>query len=125
MKTNDRIMGIHEAAAYLGRKHQSLRYMIQNGVLPAVMDGNAYAIRQSDLDKIKKQEFPEGMTHSDIAQVYAVKRTLVIHHFKRLRVKPLGFRRGRNNATVYDASTVASFAAILGWDRRQKSQTDG
>lgn len=120
---DNRLLNIHEAAAYLGRKHQAVRRLVTSGVLPAYKDGKAYVFAESDLEKIKREKYPEGMTHSDIAAEYRVKRTTVIAQFKRLKVEPIGIHLGRNSANVYSPTTVAKFSQILGWDRRHKSQT--
>lgn len=121
---NNIILNIHEAAAFLGRKHQAVRRLVQKGILPAHLDGQAYIFRLADLEKVKTIRYPEGMTHADVAREYVVKRTTVAAAFKRLKVTPAGTDSGRNHASVYSQTTVAKFARILGW-RRRKNPTDG
>lgn len=119
------ILNIHEAATFLGRKHQAVRRLVQKGILTAHLDGQAYIFRLKDLEKVKAQAYAEGMTHSDIAAEYHVKRTTVVAAFKRLKVQPGGYNQAKGRASVYSQTTVAKFARILGWDRRHKNPTDG
>lgn len=117
------ILNIHEAAAFLGRKHQAVRRLVQKGVLPAHLDGQAYIFKLADLEKVKALRYPEGMTHADVAREYVVKRTTVAAAFKRLKVEPDGTDSGRNHASVYSQPTIAKFARILGWRHRRKNPT--
>lgn len=120
----DTLMNIHEAAAFLGRKHQTLRRMVANGTLPAYKEGKSLIFRQKDLEKIKEERFPEGMTHTDIHNEYDVNRTTVIMQFRRLGVEACGQRGSKVKSSVYSPSTVAKFADLLGWRRRRKNPTD-
>lgn len=121
---DNRLLNIHEAAAYLGRKHQAVRRLVAEGILPAYKDGSSYIFTESDLERVKTEKYPEGMTHSDIAREYKVHRTTIAEQFKRLKVEPVGWHKGRNHANVYSHASVAKFAQILGWDHRHKNQTD-
>lgn len=120
---DNELLNIHEAAEFLGRKHQALRRLIARGILPAYLEGKAYVIKRSDLERIKDEQYPEGMTHSDIAREYDVNRTTVIAQFKRLKVQPWARGRGKVQSNVYSQTTVSKFAQILGWDRRRKNPT--
>ena len=119
------LLGIHEAATYLGRKHQAVRRLVQKGILPALLLGQAYMFEKDELDKVKAQHYPEGMTHGDIGKVYGKGRTSVHHHFKRLGVKPMGYDKARGNGAVYDEKTVAKFAHALGWNANPHKSPTG
>lgn len=112
----DQLLTIKEAAAYIGKQPQILRRMVYSKLLPRVTTGNNRLLfKRSDLDRIKMTRYVMGMSHTEIAAQYGVGRTLVVHHFKRLNVKPIGTYRGNNNADIYDPATVAKFAKVLGW----------
>lgn len=121
---NDTLFGIHEAAAFLGVKHDTIRRMIRKGLISYLMSGQSYLFKQAELERVKAEQYPEGMSHSDIAREYVVGRTTIIEQFKRLKVEPMGIHRGRNGAKLYSPSTVATFSRLLGWDRRHKNPTD-
>lgn len=118
------IVNIHDAAAILGKHHITVRRMIKQGLIDYMLDGGAYYFLRSELEAVAAKEYPFGMSHTDIAREYGQSRTNVRYHFKRLKVKPNGRFRSRSHANVYDVETVKKFAALLGWDRRHKSQTD-
>lgn len=104
---------LEEAAQLLGRKPQVLRRLVYSGAIAAARGKNhALLFARSEVERIKAMRYPEGMSHTDIAQHYGVSRGHVIYHFQRLRVKPLNPGRFR---LVYDEATIAKFAGILGW----------
>lgn len=121
---NETLLGIHEVAAHLGVKHQAVRRLVKLGFLPCMISGQSYIFKLADVEKVKAEKYPAGMSHSDIAREYYVGRTTIIEQFRRLKVQPIGEHRGRNGAKLYDSTTVAKFALILGWDRRHKSPTN-
>lgn len=122
---NDELLNIRQASELLDKGHQTIRRMVKRGVLPAILDGDRLIFKRKDVERVKEEKYPEGMTHGDIAREYNVKRTTVLEQFKRLGVRPLGTHQGKNNANIYSPSTVARFALVLGWDSRpHKSQTD-
>lgn len=121
----DKLYNIHEAATFLNMGHRSVRRLVQRGFLPAHLDGGSYIFRERDLEKVKAQKYPHGMTHGDIGHEYGKRRTTVHAAFKRLGVVPLGTHKGKNNARVYDPKTVQTFARLLGWQLlSHKNQTD-
>ena len=116
--SKETLMKAREAATYTGKTVRTIHRLARKGILPAsTAPGGIMVFLQSDLDKMMSRQYPEGMTHRDIAQKYGISRTLVIYHFRRLHVKPLGSNRGQRHATVYDEKTVAKFARLLGWDK--------
>lgn len=110
------LLTVKEAAEYLGMNAMTVRRLYRAGLLSYTKRGGGRIyFRRIDLEKVKTQEYPEGLGHTEIAARYNVKRTLVWHHFKRLKVKPMGVNRGGNSRAVYDLKTVKKFARILGW----------
>lgn len=109
------LMNLRQAAEYLGKNRLTMRRIYYAGLIEATRDSsNSLVFAVADLDKLKKQQYPEGMSHSQISNRYGVKRGKVIYHFQRLHVKPLGVNRTYGHA-LYDEATVIKFAKILGW----------
>lgn len=113
---NVELVNIREAADILGKSPRTIRRFVQRGVLFAYRDGDRLIFRRNEVERLKDEKYPEGMTHGDIAREYGRKRTTVLATFERLHVKPLGTHQGKNNASVYSPSTVAKFAKVLGWE---------
>lgn len=126
----DTLLNLTEASTYVGKSPQILRRLVRAGILPAQRGGNNMLLFEPhNLDTLKATAYPLGMSHADIATEYEIKRTSVIYHFKRLKIKPIGYNRGGNHRTVYDEAIVHKFAKILGWDtlsdHPEQSQTNG
>lgn len=124
------LLNLNEASAYVGKSPQILRRLVRDNILPAQRGGNNMLLFEPrDLDTLKATAYPLGMSHSDISAEYGIKRTSVIYHFQRLKVKPIGYNRGGNHRTVYDEAIVRKFAKVLGWDRQPghpaQNQTNG
>jgi hypothetical protein len=108
------------AAKYLGVSPLTVRTFTGLGRLTPFRVGAANVYEKSDLDAVKAKYFADGLSHTDIAEKYGVKRTLVIYYYKKLGVKPSGKDGRRKGApAVYDPSTVEKFAKIIGWDPPQ------
>lgn len=111
-------MYLTEAAAYIGKSALTLRRLYYAELIDAELFGNRLAFKVKDLDKLKRTQYPEGMSHVNIADRYDVSRQTVIRQFDRLHVKPLAIERSYGRK-VYDEATVTRFAKILGWVERQ------
>lgn len=118
------LLTIKEVAEYLAMDAMTVRRLYRAGLINYLRNGKGRIyFHRADVEKVKAQEYPEGLGHAEIAARYGIKRTSVIYHFKRLKVKPKGINRGLNNQTIYDLETVRKFARILGWFEPQ-SQKD-
>lgn len=116
------LMNLTEASLYLDKSPQLLRRLVYAGILHARRSSRySLVFEVAHLDKLKNTQYPEGLSHTDIASRYNIKRGSVIYHFKRLNVKPLGINRARNYA-IYDEPTVRKFAKILGWKEPQNQK---
>lgn len=114
-----------EAAQVLGMSEGTARRLFREGVMAGYRDAqDRICFERKEVERVKAKEYPAGMSHRDIAERYGVKRTVVIYHFKRLKVKPLGVNRGGNGRTLYDFSSVSKFANLLGWRDQLQSPKD-
>lgn len=110
------LLNLKQAAEYTSLTPQTLRRLVWAERLPCRRGGgNRLYFEVADLDILKATTYPEGMSHTDIANLYGVSRGTVIYQFNRLRVQAIGRNRGGIYRTVYDPATVAKFARLLGW----------
>lgn len=116
------VMGLREAMEYLGKSDQVIRRLVRNGMLAASRDTrNCLLFDVTDLDRVRESKYQIGLTHTEIAARYGIKRGTVIYHLQRLEVKALGYNYS-DNCNVYQESTIQKFAQILGWKEVALSQ---
>lgn len=110
------LVSLKEAAILLDKSPQLLRRLVWDGTLQAMRGSqNTLLFEIRVLNQLNETQYPAGMSHTDIAVKYGVKRGIVIYHFKRLNVKPKGIGRACGGRAIYDEATVVKFAKILKW----------
>lgn len=124
MNTVEDLFTQQEAAAYLGVNRHAIGRLVEIKKLTPLRVGHVTVYTRKNLDAVKGELFAEGMTHPDIAKMYGVHRSSVAHHFKRLKVKPIGRNNKRSGGKIYDRETVEKFAKILGWEPLPQNPTD-
>ena len=104
------------AAEFLGVSKMTVHKLAGKGKLKPTKVGTSNLYYLMDLEICKGRWYADGLSHKDIGRVYGKKRTTVIYHYKRLKVKPTGVDgRRKGQPAVYSAKTAAHFARILGW----------
>lgn len=111
---DDNIMDLAHAADYIGKSRLTLRRLYYADLIDAMIIGKKLYFEVKKLDRLKLSQYPEGMSHTQIAGRYGVSRQTVAKHFDRLHVKPLAVERSYRRK-VYSEDTVIRFAKILGW----------
>lgn len=107
----------NSAAEFLGISELTIRILTRDGKLSPTRVGTSNLYHEQDLKACKGEWYADGLSHRDISEKYDKRRTTVIYHFRRLKVKPTGVdgrRKGR--PAVYDQDIVGKFAKILGWE---------
>lgn len=113
----DDLLDVKQTAEYLGKSAASIRLIAGEGLLKAIKINGRAHFEKRDLDNFKRQQYPEGLTISDIAKRYGKAFNTVDDHFKRLHVKTCGIHRRRGR--VFDEATVSYFAQLLDWELPQ------
>lgn len=117
------IVSFKEAIEYLGVSDSTLRRLCQNGEITVIGAGARHNFLKEDLQKLKGRIKPDGLTHAEIAERFAISRQSVERRFKQYHVKPCGLNRYGGH--LYDEKTVKYFTSLFGWvERPPESQKD-
>lgn len=105
-----------EAAKLLGVHPSTIARFVatEKRLAPKHVVAGHYLYDVADVEALKRQLYPEGMTYQQAAIKYGVGRNTVKRHFRAARLKPLGWQY-RTQTPVFDPAQVADLAHYLGW----------
>ena len=100
-----------EAAEYIGICTKSIYTLIKNGELTAYKSARYYVIPVGELEKLREDFFPDGITMHQLAECNNLSFESVRARLSKYRIKPTGTtREGRY---IYSRETLEKMEPII------------